>query len=101
MIKKYIIGDPIETDSVVVDIIKSEGALPYFAADEEAHTLTFEMSDDTRIYGLGEVLVFIGKGHSLPVADPAMRVEDIDYDTMHFLSYGDSDVYHFAGERDA
>ena len=31
---------------------------------------------------LNEVLMFIRKGHSLPLAKPAMRVEDIDESDM-------------------
>ncbi len=61
MIRKYVIGSPMETDSVVVDITPSDGRIPKFKADEAGHMLTYVMDDADRIYGLGETVRGINK----------------------------------------
>ncbi|SFB87947.1 glycoside hydrolase family 31 protein [Butyrivibrio sp. YAB3001] len=43
---------------------------------------------------LNEVLVFIRKGHVLPLAKPAMHVDEIDYSTLSYITYdADSSSY--------
>ncbi len=42
---------------------------------------------------LNEVLVFIRRGHELPLAEPAMNVSKIDYSTIKYLGYEAKERY--------
>ncbi len=61
MIRKYVFGDPIETEAVVKDFDVCSEALPYFDVDKESGTLTKKMDQKDRVYGLGETLRGINK----------------------------------------
>lgn len=54
MIRRYRIGEPIPTDSVIEEIEISTDELPFFTKDEEQRTLTLELGISDRIFGLGE-----------------------------------------------
>ena len=61
MIQKFRIGDPIPTDSVVLNIEISGGSIPYFDRDEKAKELSLFLDDDDKIFGLGETVRGINK----------------------------------------
>ena len=50
MIRKYTIGHPIATESVVVPVPAGEGPLPYFSLDEAEKSLSLGL-------GFGDLLV--------------------------------------------
>lgn len=54
MIRRYVFGQMIETDTVQKKPEAETGALPFFAVDEEKHTFTRTMDDSEIVYGLGE-----------------------------------------------
>ena len=56
MIRKYRIGNPIPTDSVVKEIVLSEGNVPYFDRNDEKKELTLLLKKNDRVYGLGETV---------------------------------------------
>ena len=56
MIRKYRIGNPIPTDSVVKEIVLSEGTIPYFDRNDEKKELTLLLKKNDRVYGLGETV---------------------------------------------
>ena len=56
MIRKYRIGNPIPTDSVVKEIVLSEGTVPYFDRNDEKKELTLLLKKNDRVYGLGETV---------------------------------------------
>ncbi len=56
MVKKYRIGNPIKTDAVIVDVPIIEGILPEWQVSEADRSLTYEMTDEAVVYGLGETL---------------------------------------------
>ena len=60
MIKKYILGEPIDTESVVQDIEVSPG-IPKEIAEVSECTFCIEMPEDARVYGLGETVRGINK----------------------------------------
>jgi len=61
MIRKYRIGNPINTESVVLDINITEGLPKEFEYTEEMGTFTRKMSEKAVIYGLGETVRGINK----------------------------------------
>ena len=61
MIKRYRIGEPIPTDSVVKEIELSEGSIPYFDMDEKAKELSFFLGKNHKVFGLGETVRGINK----------------------------------------
>ncbi len=61
-------------------LVRFRSALDY---DEEV----LEKGDHYIKTGLNEVAVFIRKGHKLPLAKPAMRVDDIDEKIMKEISF--------------
>ncbi|MBQ3793742.1 MAG: alpha-glucosidase, partial [Lachnospiraceae bacterium] len=78
-IKKYRIGKPIPTDSVVVDVELEQGAIPYFQADEPAKRLTFSLEKEDRVYGLGETIRGMNKRgwiYTSKNADDPVHTED-------------------------
>lgn len=56
MIRKYRIGNPIPTDSVVKDIVISEGSIPYFDRNDERKELSLLLKKTDRVFGLGETV---------------------------------------------
>ncbi len=62
-ILKYIFGNPIETESTVVNISVETLPLPFFETlqNEEAFSLLFKMDKDDIVYGLGENIRGINK----------------------------------------
>ena len=56
MIKKYRIGDPIPTDSVVEEIAISEGSIPYFERNDEKKELSLLLKKNDKVFGLGETV---------------------------------------------
>ena len=54
MVRKYRIGEPIPTDSVVAEIEMTSGEIPFFTRDDEKKSLSLELGDSDRIWGLGE-----------------------------------------------
>ncbi len=60
MIRKYKLGTPIETESVVVDVPVSNG-LPEGVKQVSEGVFEISLSDDTRVFGLGETIRGINK----------------------------------------
>ena len=56
MIRHYIIGEPIETDSVVLNIPAETGEIPGFVMDPGAKAIRHRMDREDVIYGLGETV---------------------------------------------
>lgn len=50
--------------------------------------MVLEAGDHYIEVGLNEVPVFVRPGKALPLAQPAMRVEDLDYETVKYISFG-------------
>ena len=64
MIKKYRIGNPIPTDSVIEEIEITASPIPYFERNDDAKSLTIPMLKKDKVYGLGETVRGINKrGH--------------------------------------
>lgn len=55
-IKKYRIGNPIPTDSVVVDMEIMTGKIPFLTINESDKTLSMKLEKTDRVYGLGETV---------------------------------------------
>lgn len=56
MIRKFRIGNPIETDSVVKNIEITNGEIPYFKEDKEAKSISINLYQDDKVFGLGETI---------------------------------------------
>lgn len=79
MIRKYRIGKPIPTESVVTEIEITEGNIPFFTTDEEKKSLFLEMSENDRIWGLGETTRGMNKRGWIYIsnnADDPVHTED-------------------------
>ncbi len=50
MIRKFRIGNPIPTESVVAQLEITEGDIPFFTTDEEKKSLFIKLSDSDRIW---------------------------------------------------
>ncbi len=61
MIRKYRIGEPIPTDSVVKEIEITEGSIPYFSMDTEGKELSLLLEKNDKVFGLGETVRGINK----------------------------------------
>ncbi|MDD2973257.1 MAG: glycoside hydrolase family 31 protein [Lachnospiraceae bacterium] len=62
MIKKFTFGTPFQTDAVVTQIPSTSEAFPYFQIHQEnGFSLTYSMSGDDVVYGLGENMRGINK----------------------------------------
>ncbi len=97
MIKKYVFGNPIETDSVIEKIDASGEKLPYFDADESKKELTLTMDRSARIYGLGETVRGINKRGYIYVSnnsDDPFHLEEKKslYASQNFFVYWDKDL---------
>ena len=55
-IRKYRIGNPIPTDSVVVKMELATGEIPFFTLNEAAKSLSITLDKNDRVYGLGETV---------------------------------------------
>lgn len=60
MIKRYVFGCPLPTDSVVQALPAAEGPVPFLTAEEDGGWC-YEMAEDTVVYGLGEMTRGINK----------------------------------------
>ena len=69
MIRKYRIGNPIETDSIVVNIALEEKSIPYFDVSKEKKEMLHELDAKDRIYGLGETVRGINKRGYIYISD--------------------------------
>ena len=56
MIRKYRIGNPIPTDSVVKEIEETQGSIPYFERNDGEKELSFSLDKNDRVFGLGETV---------------------------------------------
>lgn len=54
MIRRYVYGKMIETESILDKPQQTEGKLPFFVVNEEKMTFSYEMDEKDRVYGLGE-----------------------------------------------
>lgn len=54
MIKKYVYGNPAETEAVVENILVQEGEIEALSFDKQNRRFLYEMKEDTKVYGLGE-----------------------------------------------
>ena len=69
MIRHYIIGEPIETDSVVLNIPVEAGEIPGFVLDPGAKTIRHRMDSEDVIYGLGETVRGMNKRNWLYISN--------------------------------
>ena len=61
MIKRFRIGDPIPTDSVVKEIAICGGEMPFFTKDEAKNQLSHTLAQNAKVFGLGETVRGINK----------------------------------------
>ncbi len=61
MIKRFRIGDPIPTDSVVKEIAICGGEMPFFTKDEAKNLLSHTLAQNAKVFGLGETVRGINK----------------------------------------
>lgn len=54
MIRRYVYGKVIETEAILQKPEKEAGELPYFTVNEQKMSLSYQMEDNDRVYGLGE-----------------------------------------------
>lgn len=54
MVKKYVYGNPVNTEAVVEDIRVEEGEIEVLTFDKEGQRFLYEMKENTKVYGLGE-----------------------------------------------
>nr|WP_297765284.1 TIM-barrel domain-containing protein [uncultured Butyrivibrio sp.] len=79
MIRKYRIGNPIPTESVVTEIEITEGNIPFFATDVEKKSLFLKLSESDKIWGLGETTRGMNKRGWIYIsnnADDPVHTED-------------------------
>ena len=79
MVRKYRIGNPIPTESVVTEIEITEGNIPFFTTDEEKKSLFLKLSENDRIWGLGETTRDMNKRGWIYIsnnADDPVHTED-------------------------
>lgn len=56
MVKRYRIGEPIPTDSVVEEIIIENGRLPYFEENKADKSFRMKLQKEDKVFGLGETV---------------------------------------------
>lgn len=61
MIRRYVYGKVIETEAILQKPEKEAGELPYFTVNEQEMSLSYQMADSDRVYGLGENVRGINK----------------------------------------
>lgn len=54
MVKKYVYGNPVNTEAVVEDICAQEGEIKELTFEKQRQRFIYEMREDTKVYGLGE-----------------------------------------------
>lgn len=70
MVKKYVYGNPFNTEAVVTSIPKEEGALTAGSVStDKGYTWTYKMDADDIVYGLGEANRGINKRGYIYVSD--------------------------------
>lgn len=60
-VKRYSYGNPIETDAVVKKVAASDDDIKYFNLNEAERSLSYRMTEDTKVFGLGETVRRINK----------------------------------------
>ena len=101
MIYRYVYGNPIKTDAVVKEINSSDNSqVPYFkqSADEKQIVFTYEMSEKTIVYGLGQQMRGINKrgfSYISYAADDPVHTEDRHslYGAHNFMIVSGEDTF--------
>lgn len=97
MIKKYRIGKPIKTDAVVKDIPVEDTYLPKWNISDADKTLTYILSDDAAVYGLGESIRGMNKRgweYVSYCSDEPQHMEDKRslYGAQNFIIVDENDI---------
>lgn len=71
MIKRYLIGDPIDTEAVVQEIPVSEGTMAGWEMDEANKSFTRVLAEEDVVFGLGETVRGMNKRGWLYITDNA------------------------------
>lgn len=54
MVKKYVYGNPVNTEAVVENIPVQKGEMEVLTFDRQEQKFIYDMKEDTKVYGLGE-----------------------------------------------
>lgn len=54
MVKKYVYGNPVNTEAVVENIPVQKGEIEVLTFDRQEQKFIYDMKEDTKVYGLGE-----------------------------------------------
>lgn len=54
MVKKYVFGNPVNTEAVVENIPAQKGEIEVLTFDRQEQKFIYDMKEDTKVYGLGE-----------------------------------------------
>lgn len=54
MVKKYVFGNPVNTEAVVENIPVQKGEIEVLTFDRQEQKFIYDMKEDTKVYGLGE-----------------------------------------------
>lgn len=116
MIQRFVIGKPFPTESVVLDLPAETGPVPYLTPDGDGWQYVMQEKDIVYGLGemprglnkrgvsdydeevlpagrhylpceLGEVLLFIRPGHTVPVAQPAANTAQLDDTALTFWRF--------------
>lgn len=116
MIQRFVIGKPFPTESVVLDLPAETGPVPYLTPDGDGWQYVMQEKDIVYGLGemprglnkrgvsdydeevlpagrhylpceLGEVLLFIRPGHTVPVAQPAANTAQLDDTVLTFWRF--------------
>ena len=116
MIQRFVIGKPFSTESVVLDLPAETGPVPYLTPDGDGWQYVMQEKDIVYGLGemprglnkrgvsdydeevlpagrhylpceLGEVLLFIRPGHTVPVAQPAANTAQLDDTALTFWRF--------------
>ena len=116
MIQRFVIGKPFPTESVVLDLPAETGPVPYLTPDGDVWQYVMQEKDIVYGLGemprglnkrgvsdydeevlpagrhylpceLGEVLLFIRPGHTVPVAQPAANTAQLDDTALTFWRF--------------
>lgn len=97
MIRKFVYGNPIETEAVVLEMKEDSGAVPFGRIDvNEGFRFRYQMDEDMIIYGLGESNRGINKRGYLYVGDAA---DDPDHTEDKVSLYGVHNFLMFDGRE--
>ncbi len=89
-VKKYVMGTPIETEAVVLEIKAESGDCPYLELDSEKAEIRYGMGKEDLVYGLGEQVRGINKrgwSYTSFCSDDSIHTEGIHslYGAHNFL----------------